>query len=653
MSAEASRDFRSDIQGLRAIAVLLVLVFHAGVTALSGGFVGVDVFFVISGFLITSHLAGNLDAGTLRMREFWARRVRRLVPVAWIVAAATTLIALIVYATVNVPEMLKQAAATFAYVPNFLFAVEGTNYFGPAVPSPFQHYWSLGLEEQFYLVWPLILLGFYKLSRGNKRVLLILTAMLVVLSFVAGWWATSWRQPVAFFLLPTRAWELGIGAVLAIALPLIPAFGSDGKWKLYLGWGGLLGVLIAGFAYDKTTQFPGTAAALPALATAMLILAGTGTRGGVVKPLSVAPMQFLGKISYSVYLVHWPLVLLPQVAVGWENQLPLWVRLLLTALAVPLGWVCWRFMENPFRHASSWWGKRSRRALSVAVVGAVVLAAAPMAGATVVKATPLHADRHAAAPVLIRDPHGTAYVPSNMTPTLWTVGTDWNTTCHGVGLSEAPSSECLFGENDGAPRVALVGSSFAGSLFPALAQLATSNDLQVLRYTKDACQFTTQPVLHNGAANVSCDRWNREILGRLRANAPDVIFLANQPTESEAEDLRRALADLTQIAPVVVVEPVPDVGQDPIGCLSDHLTDAENCARNTVDALQGNVARQSAALAGAGFLEISPWICNPKTCPLIQGNVLVYKDSSHLTQTFAKLLAPLFKAKVDEVLHRG
>lgn len=652
MRAEG-REFRTDIQGLRAIAVLLVLVFHAGVTLLSGGFVGVDVFFVISGFLITSHLVANLDAGKLRLRRFWARRIRRLIPAAWIVAAATTIAALAVYATVNVPQMLKQAAATFAYVPNFQFAIEGTNYFDSATPSPFQHYWSLGLEEQFYLVWPLLLLGFYKLAKGNKKVLLLLTAALVVLSLAAGWWATSWRQPVAFFMLPTRAWELGVGALLAIALVTYPALRSDGRWKPFLGWAGLLGILASGFLFDKTTPFPGSAAALPVVSTALVILAGTGSRGGVAKPLSVAPMQFLGKISYSVYLVHWPLVLLPQVAVGWENKLPLWVTLLLTTLAVPIGWACWRFVENPFRSPASWWGQRSWRALGVATVGAVVLAVVPLAGAAVVKATPLHAGQEAAAATLAQRPDGTAYVPSNMTPTLWTVSSDWNTTCNGIIMSAAPASECLFGENEDAPRVALVGSSFAGSLFPALQELAESGDLQVYRYTKDGCQFTTQHVLNKGTPNVLCDSWNQEVLTRLRENAPDVIFLANHPTESESADLQLVLPTLKEIATVVVVEPAPNVGQDPIGCLSKNLTHTEQCSRPTEDALQGEAAEQSAAAAGVEYLELSPWVCNDASCPLVQGDVLVFKDSQHLTQTFATLLAPMFGERIDEILRQG
>ena len=219
--------------------------------------------------------------------------------------------------------MLKQAAATFAYVPNILFAREGTNYLANPTPSAFQHYWSLGIEEQFYLLWPLFLFVIYKAARGKKTGIIATTAVLSILSFAAGWWLTGVRQPWAFFLLPTRVWELGVGGLLAIALLAWSHLNEKASWKPPIAWIGLVTLTVPAFLYDDATAFPGWVAVFPVLGAAAVILGGTGyTTGGTVSLLSVRPMVWLGKVSYSVYLVHWPLLVVPQTTLGWENPIP-------------------------------------------------------------------------------------------------------------------------------------------------------------------------------------------------------------------------------------------------------------------------------------------------------------------------------------------
>ncbi|MGO1355233.1 MAG: acyltransferase family protein, partial [Brachybacterium tyrofermentans] len=321
--------FRPDVQGLRAIAVLFVVLYHAGVPLITGGFVGVDVFFVISGFLISTHLLESLEShGRIRFGSFYAKRARRILPASLLVALLSVIAAWIWIPPLLMNEVAKGAVSVALYVPNMLFAVQGTNYLAETSPSVFQHYWSLGVEEQFYLFWPAILaLGFW-LCRRSERRLLIVVSVLTAISFVLCVVGMAISQPWTFFALPTRAWELGAGALVAFLLR------SGAPWLRsvrtgMLSWLGLALLVAVGLLYTDATPFPGYTAALPVIATALLIVGGAAPGGANAnRLLSVRPMQFVGAISYSLYLVHWPLQVIPQVVAGEESPLPLWVKLL-------------------------------------------------------------------------------------------------------------------------------------------------------------------------------------------------------------------------------------------------------------------------------------------------------------------------------------
>lgn len=351
-SADARRRaFRSDVQGLRALAVGLVLLYHAGIPFVHGGYVGVDVFFVISGFLITGHLLESLERdGRVRLSAFYARRALRILPASFAVAALTAVAAVAVYAPLGLERVLKDALATVLYVPNVWFAVQNTDYLADHSPSPYQHYWSLGVEEQFYLLWPLALLLIFLAVRRSSRGTTWVVAASAVISLAACVILTPANQPVAFFLLPTRAWELLAGAIVA-------GLATSGRGRLHPaaaavgGWVGIGLILVAAGHLGDTTPFPGTAAVLPVVGTALVIACGTGSpAGGPTAVLSLRPMQFVGLISYSLYLVHWPLLVLTQVAVGEHRPLPTAVTFAVGVIvAVPIAWVVFRFVETPLR----------------------------------------------------------------------------------------------------------------------------------------------------------------------------------------------------------------------------------------------------------------------------------------------------------------
>ena len=343
---------RPDIQSLRGLAVLLVLLYHADFPLLPGGYVGVDVFFVISGFLISKHLVEAIErTGRVDFLQFYARRVRRLLPAALTVIALTVLAAAFWIPPLQLRAVFKEAIAATLYVPNLLFAVQGTNYLTEGTPSLFQQYWSLGVEEQFYLVWPAVLAAAIWISRQRRWTLWLIMTLLVVSSFAGSVVLSYTQQPLAFFLLPTRAWEFGIGSLVALAA-------VRGHWNPSLRtsralvWAGLTSISISAAMFDENTLFPGYAALAPVAGTALVILAGSSslaaTNAAIKWPL-LRFIRFVGDISYSLYLVHWPLLVVPQAAIGSAHPLPGYVIAALAATCLPCAWLLHRFVERRYR----------------------------------------------------------------------------------------------------------------------------------------------------------------------------------------------------------------------------------------------------------------------------------------------------------------
>jgi peptidoglycan/LPS O-acetylase OafA/YrhL len=338
-------DFRPDIEGLRGVAVLLVVLYHANLVGVPGGFVGVDVFFVISGFLITGLLLRERErTGRIGFRAFYARRVRRLLPAGLVALGATLAGVSIALAPLDRTQAMLDGAAAAMSVSNIRFALSASDYFASvASPSPFLHYWSLSVEEQFYLVWPAVL---FLAARGRRpRVTAAITlGSLAAVSMAANAWLADTAVSWAFYSLPSRAWQLALGGLLAIAgdqLRRVPRAAL-----LVAGWLGLAALVAASLVFDGDLVYPGVAAVVPTLAAVALITCGT-TRLGPCVVLQTRPLRFLGRISYSLYLWHWPILVLP--ASMLESDPPTAQRMGLVVLAVLLATISWRCIEEPFR----------------------------------------------------------------------------------------------------------------------------------------------------------------------------------------------------------------------------------------------------------------------------------------------------------------
>ncbi|WP_235008052.1 acyltransferase family protein [Microbacterium timonense] len=634
--------FRADIQGLRAIAVGAVVLYHVGVPFLPGGYVGVDIFFVISGFLITSHLLSQLELhGRLRFGDFYARRIRRILPASFVVLTLSVLAALIWYPPLLMRDVWAAAVATALYVPNYFFAAADSDYLAESSnPSLFQHYWSLGVEEQFYLVWPALLALVWVLVR-SRRALVAALAAVVVVSFALCVWLTFAAQPWAFFSLPSRAWELGVGGLVAVLLQHRPRIVGE-RWAAALGWCGIAAVAASVVFFSSDTLFPGAAAALPVLGTAAVIAAGE-SRGGPTRMLSVPAMTFIGLISYSLYLVHWPAIVLPGAAL--PGRLPLWATLLIAVACVPAAWLLYRFVEDPVRRTPVLTRRRAGVTLAGAVVGSLACLGLASAAYAMADTRSLHVERAASGTVIADSPRGTDFVPDNLAPALRDARDSlpevYDDGCM-LGIASTDPEGCLYGD-PAAPRIVLFGDSHAAQWFPALEGFATSAGYAVEVHTKSSCPATDIETLRRGAPYPQCATWRDAVIDRINESPPALVLLATftdpqlaPGVDDDAKTWKAALGRTIDAlrAPVAVIADTPDMREDPAPCLSAHLSNAEVCAQSRSVALAGparEAEREATAERGIPLIDLNEYLCDADACPPIIGNTLVYRDSHHLT----------------------
>ncbi|WP_243064240.1 acyltransferase family protein [Humibacter sp. RRB41] len=672
--AASDRSFRPDIQGMRALAVLAVVANHAGLPFATGGFVGVDVFFVISGYLITAQLVREHGAtGRVRFAAFYGRRARRILPASFAVLAATVVAAMLCVAPALRPQVLSDAIATALYVPNLAFAAQQTDYLANTTPSVLQHYWSLGVEEQFYLVWPALLVAVLALAgwivrRTGRRMpapapavrltVLVVMSVLLLASVIACVVQTSTDQPLAFFSPWTRAWEFGAGALAALAVRegadlVRPPSRLRETCTAVLAWAGLAVIVGCCVLYTATTVFPGIAVVAPVLGAVAMIAGGRGApRFGPNRMLALPPVLFVGAISYSLYLVHWPVLDLVQASVGYEHPLALWATTGLAVASVPVAWLLYRFVEEPSRRSRRSVAVRPRRTLIAALGSSALLVGACVLALTVTSATPLASDRIAASVAPSAPPVETAYVPANLTPDLQHATDDdpalYSDSCELDSKASAPHP-CRFGS--GEQTIALFGDSHAAQWFPALRRVAAGAGYSLVTQTKSGCPAAAVEVDYKGAPYASCDAWRASVIAQLQADPPDVIVLADyvDPVFEHAGDeasqwehgMRSTIDALAPHAKVVVLADTPDMGTSPVACLSAHLTSADACARRAstvLDSATRDAQKRTAAALGVPMIDLNDYLCGT-SCPAIIGDTLVYRDSHHLTATFAAELA--------------
>jgi peptidoglycan/LPS O-acetylase OafA/YrhL len=628
--------YRADIDGLRAIAVAAVVLFHAGFPIFSGGYVGVDVFFVISGYLITGLIAAEIRDGGFSLLTFYERRVRRIFPALFTVLIASCLIAFGLFLPGTFEDFGTSVVATVFFAANFLFWRDTGYFAAPPDEKPLLHTWSLAVEEQFYLVWPLLLLVL-RFARPRAWTLLLLAG-----SFAASAWAVNRHPDAAFYLPHLRAWELLLGAVLAIGpMPTI-----NRAWLRELcALVGLGMILWSVLFYTEQTTFPGPAALLPCLGTALLIHCGTGREVATInRALSWKPIVAVGLISYSLYLWHWPLMVFARYSVpGEPSQL---VMVGIVALSIVLAALSWRFVEQPFR------GRRGilRRPALFRAAGAASVALLTAGGIMMY----------------------TGGLPQRLPSEVVTLAAGRNdfapdrSRCHSIDPVKARDGGlCVIGPEGQKPSFLLWGDSHASVLQPAFQAIATDAGVAGWHASHSACPPLVGLVRPQ---RPKCRWFNDVILRLIPKNDIDTVFLAARWAGYRRPALERYLPEtirtLTELGvTVVLIEPVPELWHAgprdlalavlfgrPMEPLSTRKSDHEHRmaeVRRLFDRMEAEF--------GAIRIDPAATLCPAALCRVTDAGRSLYADSHHLSQVGALLLAeslaPAFSEAINTNAH--
>ena len=608
--------YRADIDGLRAFAVLPVLFYHAGVRGFSGGYVGVDIFFVISGFLITGILARDIEVGRHTVAGFYRRRILRIFPALVVLLVATTAMAWAILLPVESPDYARSLATTALFASNIFF-YGATDYFaaGPTA-QPLLHTWSLAIEEQWYIAWPLVLA---LIGRDRRPVMALTAGLIAALSFLFSIWLLP-RDPAAtFYLLPSRAWELALGATIA----LIGGRAPRGIWGELLALAGLVLILACVKLYTGDTAFPGLAAAPPCLGAALLIWTGQAQHRSptlTARLLSLLPFRFVGQISYSLYLWHWPVIVLADTGL-MLTRTPLVVTGII-AVSLLLAGLSWGLVERPFRRGAGGWRTPH-------VLAGSALAMVAMLGIA------------ATTPAI--EGAGIGFTPGELVIANYLKfdgdGAFRRGSCFKVGPRGAYDRSCLTATPPARPTVLLVGDSHAAQLWPGLSRYRDRID--VLQATATGCVAKIFPDPRPGTCEEVIDA---ALVRELARRRPDALILASRWQWRVLGGLEETLRDPSvRAAHPILVGPLPEYGaalprllvwaarrHDP-GLPTRALLPEPFEIDRRLKAL--------AAMTGTPYVSLIDMLCRERVCRvLVAAEVPMQFDGSHLTPRASALV---------------
>ena len=694
--AEGRSGFRPDVEGLRAFAVLSVLVYHLHPGWLPGGFAGVDVFFVISGFLITTHLTGEATrTGSVSLVRFFGRRILRLLPASTLVVVVAAVASFVMAPRFVWRQFGLDSMAAGSYSLNWALAARSVDYLAEdTLPSPVQHYWSLSVEEQFYLVWPLVLLATLALVRRRAfpplRAMALGAGVIAVGSFGAAVLAVRAGQPSAYFTTTTRLWELALGALLAFLVPWLRGR-LPGRVRTGLAAVAVVG-LVASVVVLTGRGWPAWPALLPTLSAALLVLAGDEPTP-LARVVGHPVLAWVGGLSYSLYLWHWAVITLAHQR--WSTfDLP--QTAFLAATSFVLAWLSQRLVEDPLRF-SPWFRARRSRPF---VLAAACLVLSVGAGGALVLAGP---SRSLVAPAGAH-PLGAAVLPDHVDlreHQAWSEGVRWVLPAPQDALADVPAAydddcqqgvtddeavPCSYGATGSARSVVLVGDSKAVQWLPALDAWGRQHDVRVVLMGKSSCPLADTVVDLDGAPYRSCRAWQASALQQIEALHPELVVTSQvrqgastsvgppaQAGELMSEALVRTWRGLIAAGvPVVVVGDTPQVGRDVYACVAENPDRLDSCAYDRAAAVaRSALPSQEAATAMLGgvtldasgvttrtgpnsrltLLDLNDAVCpDADRCPPVVGNVLVYRSGSHITKTYVTSLEPRLDRLLGQAL---
>ncbi|MDQ2701116.1 MAG: acyltransferase [Actinomycetota bacterium] len=657
-----------DVQGIRGFALILVLGCHAKLGIFEGGYVGLDIFYVLSGFLITGLIIREIDkTGRFSIRDFYARRAKRLLPLAALVLIFIGVMSLVLYSTVRQIEVGGDIVAAALYFVNWRFIAQDTDYFAfeDGLMSPVQHYWSLSVEEQFYVLWPLLLLLVATIavkSRRNYRpMLIVIVAGLAIASLYYSVTYTDADQQKAYFSTLTRGWELVLGGLLALVLPR--ALRMPSALSAFLVGGGIASIVTGALLFTELDPYPGWRALLPVFGTIAVILGGTATaRSLPVRFLSTRPLQYLGKISYAWYLWHWPFIVFA-VAI-WGELSPQWLVVVTLAAWIPAE-ISHRTVEEPFRR-SRFLNLRPKRALAIGGVCTL---------ATLGVGIGISADRFDIDSASQSEVAGAVVIGDNFKPqeSVQKIKPDplnaredrgrmYEDGCLVQG-DDTESGDCSYGPSRPSKKVVLFGDSHALQYFPAMLKISEKRNWKLVGLARGNCLVADVPYRER------CDKWRKNVLERIeQVEKPDLVVLSSSTLDrfrvksggrelSRNESQPKLVEGLTRVlkrfrktgAKVVVIRDQARAPFIPHECVADNLKELKKCFFSPSRREEWSFDRDAAKLAGVKLIDPMPVLCRNDTCPSVIGDVIVYRDTYHLTATFARTLAPWLEKQLPEL----
>lgn len=670
---------RPEIQALRAIGVGAVTLYHLWPNRLTGGFVGVDVFLAVSGFLITAHLLRErADTGRINLPAFWARRAKRLLPASLLVLTLAAVATYVIVPRQLWKQFFSEFAASALYGQNWLLAHNAVDYLAADNnPSPVQHYWTLSVEEQFYVILPLLMVAAI-LVLGRRHQLIAIGSVIIAIvvgSFGYSVVETSTNPAAAYFITPTRIWEFGVGALLALIAPE-PSTRIARPVRAAASWAGFAMILFAAVTFTGKTPFPGSAAAVPVVGAALVMWAGpVGGLGGSQRLAALRPVQFLGDISYSVYLWHWPFIVLIPFVTG--HHLDRSDKAIVIVATLGLAWATKQFVEDPVRFSPALLGgRRPRTVLAFTAAAMALVVAVSATGYTTIQRQEQAAQLQVAAVLATPPPcFGAAALanakqctaaeqPNVLVPDPAVVNDDKPSATECWSNKGDPRlHRCTMGPAKATTTILVVGDSHANQYRVAFAKIATNRNWRIDMVGMSGCYWSTSLQVYPAKVQDDCQQWKANLVAYLdSAPAYDAIvtsYNAGSAVVTQAgENARTAVINGLVAAwkpqaargtKIIAIKDSPNPKTGIADCVAEypesanqHCSVSRTAAFRTFDAQPSAVAK----VKNAQLIDLTDLFCTASECAPVVGGVVLYRDQGHLTDTYVSTLTPYLQAEL-------